>query len=155
MSIIHEALKKSNPQQGPDTDKSAARPEVELHRRPSSGRWGPLFILFVCFLAAGPVLVPMLFKSPLASRQEPAPAAQFAIEEAPLPASPVRTPAPKAFRSGKFVLSGIVYSAEDSYCLINGLVLRRGDRVGDAVVEAIAPGSVTLALNGKKLELTA
>ncbi len=158
MSIIHEALKKVNhPITNPD--RKAVRPEVELHRRKASGGWGPLFLLLVCFLAAGPVLVPLLFKSSTASRGEGGPAhSQFAIEEAPLPVAPPpapRTmPALRTTRPGTYRLTGVVFSTAESYCLINGLVLKLGEKIGDAVVESISQEAVTLALNGQKLTLT-
>ena len=52
-----------------------------------------------------------------------------------------------------FALSGVVYSAKESYCLINGLVLKVGERVGNATVESIAADQVILDINGKKLTI--
>ena len=154
MSIIHEALKKSDPSLSQET--RAARPQVELHRRRSPGRWGAFVVILICFLAAGPFLAPKIFNNPDSGRGVSSTAhSQFAIESAPLPeASAARVLAPRSPRQGAFALSGVVYSEGGSYCLINGLVLAQGDRIGDAVVETIAQDSVTLDVKGQKVTLT-
>ena len=181
MSIIHDALKKSGQPVVGDTGKSPEKssapgkaplsPNLERHRR-ASVSWGPIFVAAVLLLIAGPVLVP-LFRSPgrgdarvlravsvgqgiNAMRPQ---AAQFALEEAPLPAKGV-FPAPvRPTANRPFVLSGIVFSSmnewRDSYCLINGTVLKQGDKVGGAVIERIAPNRVTLDRGGEKITLAA
>ena len=42
------------------------------------------------------------------------------------------------------VLSGVVEGLGDPYAVINGLIVAVGERVGDATIEQIAKGSVTL-----------
>src|SRR3989338_7764435 len=135
MSIIHDALKKSGqPVIGEnDRSKQPIRPELERHRRRASVNWGPLFVVAVLLLVAGPVLGPLFFHS---ARRPDAPRSvsmgrevstnlgQFAVEEAPAPArnlfqglSRGKSPA-----SSPFTLIGVVYSGlhggRDSYCLI-------------------------------------
>lgn len=153
MSIIHEALKKTDPSGEPAKPGAGQGP---LHRRAHSGGWGLLFMIMICFLIAGPLLFPLLVKAPAGSSpQETSTASgQFAIEEAPRPAA-MTAPSPwRGFaRPAGFVLSGVLYSGEDSYCVINGLVLRRGERVGGATVETIGPDQVTLDSNGEKIIL--
>ena len=152
MSIIHEALKKTN--QSVITDKSAVKPQLEKHSRGASGAWGPLFIGVLCLLVAGPFVAP-LFLNPSTSGNSSV-SGQFAIEEAPLPANPAGTrPLWGTFKQGKFVLSGIVYAGDSSFCLINGMVLRQGERVGNATVEAISSSSVVLDVQCEKITLLA
>ena len=96
MSIIHEALKKTNQgiaanetqkSKGPgSSEKSSVRPTVEVHRNRKTGGWGPLVVLVLCLLVAGPILAPRYFLKPsdsALSSQTTSPTQQFAVEEAP------------------------------------------------------------------------
>lgn len=164
MSIIHEAMKKTGqPASQPEKQKQphtilekkpAYAPKVEVSRPErvrSSANWGPLLVLVVCFLAAGPLLAPHFLK-PSAL---PAPARQFAVEEAPLPVAAVgkRMPSLAFTKREAFTLSGVVYSQKESYCLINGLVLRVGEQIGGATVQKITPDEVVLDVSGRTLTI--
>jgi hypothetical protein len=71
----------------------------------------------------------------------PAPAEPQAEETARPRRAPAHAEAPDP--SG-LVLSGIVEGLGDPYAVINGLIVGVGERVGDATLEQIAKGSVTL-----------
>jgi type II secretory pathway component PulC len=59
-------------------------------------------------------------------------------------------PKPSAQNPGApFRLTGVVYSQSESYCLLNGKVLKQGESVGGAIVEKITPNSVTLSRDGE------
>jgi hypothetical protein len=141
------------------------RPEILVDRRRprSSAGWKPLLALAVIALIAAPMVAPWFRPSansgadiqtvslgPEVSSGAPQ---QFAIEEAPVPGPSLPPAAKKAglFQGGKFVLSGVVYSGEESYCLLNGKVVKTGERVGDAVVEKITPDEVLLNVNGQQV----
>ena len=80
---------------------------------------------------------------------------QFAVEEIPVaPPSPTFFPSARPAKREAFVLSGIVQTDSGSYCLINGMVLRQGQKIGGATVESIAQDTVTLDLNGQKIPLS-
>lgn len=177
MSIIHDALKKSGqpviadgkqtPQtaaSGVKTTRTPLRPPVEGTPKRASASWGPLLIVALLLVIAGPVLAPMFSGSSntAASRtvsvgDNASPARQFAIEEVPAPPRNFFQNLGRANTPVPFVLSGVVYSAlnsgKDSYCLINGQVLRQGESAGDAVIERITPEEVTLNRNGERILL--
>jgi hypothetical protein len=164
MSIIHEALKKTGSTAGEKTARERQgagsrpmRPEVQVHKRAASKGRSPLFVVIACLLVAAPFLLPMLSPSPapgVSARETSNVQGQFAIEEAPHPAQSAPSSPWRGFsRPAGFVLSGVVYSEKESYCLINGLVLRQGERVGTATVERILPDQVTLDVGGEKIIL--
>jgi len=165
MSIINDALKKAGAtKEGLDWQKGAqpsAAPLFEMHRKKEGLNWGPVFIILVLVLITAPILAPR-FSTPvrkdalpvapapiiysesdmaaLPVSEEPSRNAQFGIEEIPLmPSKP------------NFLLSGIVYSPESAYCLINNKVLRVGESVSGATVLDVSPNSVTLEYNGEKM----
>ena len=181
MSMINEALKKAGQPviQSVHEKKSEIplRPEIEFHRKRSRAPWGPLFVLGLLMLITGPVLLP-LFQSPfqgadagsargsrvvsvgdevssaaLRAPQGSQGLGQFAIEETPIQAV---IPRPNIFSGSKsplpkFSLSGIVYSEQGSYCLINGKVLKMGEKVSGATLETIHPNPITLDYLGEKI----
>ncbi len=173
--IIHQA----------DEKKSGAslRPQIERQQQRPRSHWGPFFIVGVVALITGPILVPLFHGASQKNRtgdtaqsarlasmgeavsgsfslgQENSSAlAQFAIEETPTPPSP--PPAWAGFGSkkssaSKFDLSGIVYSESDSYCLLNGKVLKVGEKIGGATLVQILPNQVTLDYLGEKIMISA
>jgi hypothetical protein len=152
MSIIHDALKKSG---GDKAKNPSVKPQVERHAR-SGTNWGPLFVIAVVFLVAGPLLAPIFFKSQEGSH-ETAVSGQFAVETMALPAagqSGFQPFKPNPARSNGFTLSGVIYAGEDSYCLINGIVLKKGARVGNATVSEIASDRVVLDQGGRHFTLS-
>ena len=88
-------------------------------------------------IASPPAPAFVEFQRPIEPEPEP--------EEAK-PAHPKRprsTPRVNAGTPG-LVLSGVVEGLGDPYAVINGLIVTVGERVGDATLEQIAQGSVTL-----------
>ncbi len=164
MSIIHEALKKAGEPVMTESKKSGDKSEFrpEFIRKKQRSALGPLVAVLVLIIVGMPVFAPLLNKkgserevsmgSPLASLGRVN--QQFGIEEAPLPAMPAPVKLAPA-RVGKFSMSGLIYSTGESYALINGTVVRVGERVGDATVVEITPNEAVLDKNGEKIVLSA
>lgn len=170
MSVIHEALKKSGQPIMTETPRNAqeSRPgfRPELLRKKPRSNWGPFVGLVVLVLVGAPVIAPLLDtpsgSNPVREISAGSPFSassnmkrQFAIEEAPLPAMPALSKARPGGRMPLFSLTGLVYSNTDSYCLINGQVVRVGDRVGDAVLSQVTPEGAVLDYRGEKIVLLA
>lgn len=170
MSTIHEALKKAGQElpgdkRGP-TLKNGLSLEL-LRNKKSKVNWGPIFVLLVLALITGPIIAP-IFSSPFkhggyvasqTSAGAPMPMtatpghveAQFGIEEMPLPPA-VMAPRPLT-AIPNFSLSGVVVSSPDSYCLINGKVVKVGEEIDGARLIAVSPSLVTLEYEGKQVQL--
>lgn len=152
MSIIQDALRKAG------RDRSL-KIQVPADRRASRFNWGPVFILLILLVITGPIVLP-LFSTPyrnnnegtslteMASADLPSAAtgasrsAQFGIEAMPiLPSS--------AAGMGNLDLSGIVYSKDASYCILNGQILKPGESLQGIKLEQISEDSVTLSMNGE------
>ena len=164
MSVINEALKKAN--RTPGTG-SPAKPEVLLQRavpakRNSPINWGPIFVMAVLLLIVSPIVVP-LFRSPYSNAAGGAYTqgnmrAQFAVEEVPIPVPPLAAlPAQTAVSSTppNFWLNGLVYSDKDSYCLINGKIVKLGETVGGATLIKVTPSQAVLRYEGRDIMLAA
>ncbi len=183
MSIINEALKKAQREPAGASPAAVSDIRLktqfkeELLGKKRRINWGPAFILAVLSLIVGPILLPLFstpFKvatapspspvpelasvgavMPQAPRMEaplrsPAMSPQFAIEEAPATPTLFRPLSPKP----NYTLSGIVFSEKESYCLVNGKVLKVGESMGNASVVKITPEQVTLETNGGTVVLT-
>jgi hypothetical protein len=168
MSTIHEALKKSGqPIIGQSDEKKPAtsfRLELEPPRKRSGVRKGSFFVFAVVALIATPLLASLFSNS--FPKRTPSEAiltpriirnsnrlAQFGIEETavrPMTASSSGVLI-KDNALPQFLLSGVVYSDNGSYCLINGKVLKRGENIGGAIVEKISPNGVLLDYLGEKI----
>lgn len=169
MSIINEALKKA----GKDRQNDMSRPPIEIgtyERKKAGFNWGPVFVLLVLALIAGPILIPVFstpfkkaapttsFKAtpahqvpvdgthPAAAVPAPMMAAsnrraQFGIEESALSLN-ARVP--------NLALTGIVFAGDgQSYSIINNQVLKVGDHVQGATLTAIAADMVTVEYRGQ------
>lgn len=179
MSIINDALKKAgNPSQPepkrPETGRlnQPILQPVPGARKKSSINWGPVFVLLVLTMITGPLIAP-IFSSPYRStstalvvpsyreslnqvsgnRQ-----AQFAIEEAPrlaaaAPAAILKSQAAVLPSREGFVMNGIVYGDPASFCIINGKVVKVGEKVGGATLVAVTPEKATLKFEGKTIDL--
>jgi hypothetical protein len=162
MSIINDALKKAaqNPEAEPQKTAQEAtpmfRPEL-LKTRKARANWRPFFLMGILIAVLTPLVAPLFSNpyktdssvneistgSPLKSVGNKI-SRQFAVEEAPL------------FRmTPNFSLNGLVYSTTDSYCLINGKVMRVGDSVEGAMLSQVTPYEAVLDYRGEKIILTA
>ena len=92
------------------------------------------------------------FSQPGAIIHSPAMHPQFAIEEAPTP--PAMLQAFSTANRRDFSLSGIVFSEKESFCLINGRVLKLGETIDGAAIVKITKDQVTLNSNGEKILLS-
>ncbi len=174
MSIINDALKKAGQPMKEKTEvlksstfetgrpapiKTEIRPAAEVHRKKNSMNWGPFFIVIVMMLVTGPIIAP-LFRSPsqnlmttklqsLSGRLQ-----QFGIEETPTKPNS-SAPSFSIPRNGTFpdfALSGVVYSQSESYCLINGKVVKVGEKIdSQTTLEKVTPNFVTLNRQGEKI----
>ncbi len=134
--------------------------------------WGPVFVILVLTLITGPLVAP-IFSSPYRSTSAPFIGqsyqetlstqnrqAQFAIEEAaimPQQSGALMRPdyigTPVVAERQNFVMNGIMYSSPDSYGLINGKVVRVGEKIDGATLIAITPEKATLNHEGKTIDL--
>ena len=157
MSVIHEALKK--------TGQSTQIRQV-ISRKKKSINWGPFFVMGVLVVIVSPIIAP-LFRSPYRNEALSAPKTvqaaesdlktQFAVEEAPLPVPPpipAPPPAPVAPPQPNFWLNGLVYSGSNSYCLINGKVVREGQRIDGATLVKVTPDEAVLDYEGRQIVLS-
>jgi len=149
MSVIHEALKKIG-------EPVLKQPRIVAVRkkRPASDK--RIFVLIGFILVGSSLfLAGQRFGEGPAATVPSNALGQFAIEETPIaPPSPLFFRKAPAAKTPPFVLNGIAHADTDSYCLINGLVLRQGQKVGGATVEKISLETVTLDLNGEKILLS-
>ena len=174
MSIINEALKKAGKERSSLDPIGAYRaeylmPALEpgLKKNKASFNWGPLFVISVLLLITGPIIAPF-FSAPFKRGELPttvtvlsdktqnsAPRAdlnrkeQFAVEE-----TPVFQPAASPFAQPPYLtLSGIVYSPNDAYCIINDKIVKTGESIQDARLLSITESQVVLDFNGQKMTL--
>lgn len=176
MSIINEALKKAGQEKGSGSflqnqDTAKKNLEFEMEKKKSRVNWGPIFVLLVLFLITGPIIIP-IFSSPfrksnfinetgsaprtMAVANLPAQdlslnrKAQFGIEEAA-----VFQPAAKPVTQMPYLkLSGLVYSAKDSYCIVNDRIVKIGENVEGAKLVNITPQEAVLEYQGEKIILS-
>mgnify|MGYP001558366866 CR=1 FL=1 len=154
--------------------------EVELQTKKNRLNWGPIFILLVLVLITGPIVAP-IFSTPFkdAARPNSLPThpvaqnvpsqpvseyaslpsqtsastrkAQFAIEENPVFGTPPAALIPKR---PELNLSGIVYSPEDSYCILNNKIVKVGDTVQGAKLVAVSRNEAKLDYQGQEMLLS-
>ena len=162
-------------------DEATVRRHIELEFSPKKSKfnWGPIFILLVLVLISGPIVAP-LFSTPSHNVSLGTPInhtitqnisattntdlasasfndnganrkAQFAVEESPLfqGQSPVIIS-----RIPDLNLSGIVYSAQQSYCIINNRIVKTGDTIQGAKLVNVSQNTVTLDYQGKEMMLS-
>ena len=157
MSIIHDALKKTNQPIVTQTKKEPFRPE--LLKGKSRVNWGPLLVVAILTLITAPILAPVfhdLSPTPAAPASRGNSAnmkAQFAIEEAPI--APVLRPATASGGPAQFALTGLIYSPEGSYCLINGKVVKAGELVSGAKLVSVTANEAILDYRGERIILPA
>src|SRR3989338_3154994 len=171
MSIINDALKKAGNLKDlePLHGQGELRQNIgfEVQKKQRQINWGPIFVLMVLFLITGPLIAPVFstsFKRPVffgssapskASYEVPIEAAsvpastslqnrktQFGLEEIPMAVPP------------KLNLTGIVFSQEGSYCILNDKVMRTGEESGGAKLTKVSPGEVKLLYQGEEITLS-
>jgi hypothetical protein len=162
MSIIHDALKKANQDKTvyPTSQKSGNATNLRAaNERKKSMNWGPLVVVLVAGVIIGPIAAP-LFSNPFRQATYDTGAAfsdsqnrkaQFGMEEMAL--RPL--PNPMVAASPVFNLSGLVFSQKgDSYCLINGQILKPGDSIRGAKLMEITQDKAILEYRGEKIVLS-
>lgn len=165
MSIIHDALKKANQEKiaYPTAQKPDSANTTNLraaNNKKKSVNWGPLFVVLVAGIIIGPIAAPV-FSNPFRQATYSSDAsfdnstnrkAQFGMEEAAVRA----LPNPMIAASPVFNLSGIVFShkGSDSYCIINGQILKAGDSIRGAKLLEVAQDKAILEYRGDKIVLS-
>jgi hypothetical protein len=148
MSIIYEALKKVE-------QSKVAKPVTEI--KPKPGKRGPRFksiLIYFLIAAVGIFLVNFLFKfisKPRAVAKQPVSVAQPA-RKAPPPVSvaPEAVPQSRGISSDLGLnLSGVFYSGDEAYALLNNQITKVNDVVGGAVVKRISLEGVELEKDGQ------
>lgn len=155
--------------------------QIEFQRKKPQLNWGPIFILLVLVLITGPIVAPLfstpfkaapystgnlspqsvtqnipeqpvtdLAKAVASSEPSATRKAQFAVEESPIFGN-AQTQA--LWRMPSLNLSGIVYSPEESYCIINNKIIKVGDTVQGAKLLSVSRNRVTLDYQGKPVSL--
>ncbi len=165
-----------------DRDTVRRNIEIEFQRKRPAFNWGPVFVLLVLVLIGAPVIAP-LFSTPfkasysvgnlspraetqnipaqpvtdiakaIISSEGPATTrkAQFAIEESPMLGS---ADTQTLLRAPQLNLSGIVYSPQEAYCIINNKIAKAGDTVNGAKLISVSRNTVTLDYQGKAMTLS-
>lgn len=163
MSIIYDALKKiekNNARQSPDTDaKKTSKPKINPK----------VYLLYVLFVAAGFAVANFIFSifarpiqendlssgRPLPVKTLPA-AVPVAEKQAAVPPAPAVTqtqPQADAAATQSFGLSGVFFSEEEGYALINSKVVKVGDTIDGAVVKSVDLSGVELDYNGQVIQI--
>ena len=165
MSIIYDALKKVGESQATtthapeDKPKSVSAPAVKP----------VLFSAYIPFVVFGVVLAVLIFlvvnfflrsrtftkasavaEAPLESTRTPLPEASQLGTPVAKPLSPI----PPALSQESFSLSGVFFSGEEGYALINNQILKVGDSIGAATVKRIDLNEVVLEAQGSSIKLT-
>ncbi len=172
MSVINEALKKSGQPVVAETQKNTQETKSEfrsqLLKKKTRVPWGAIFVVSLLALLTTPIWSTLFYgsnKTSVKTKEISGRSAlevssgrmsgQFAVEESAIaPASRPMT-APWGAQIPNFSLNGLVYSKTDSYCLINGKIMRIGDRIGEATLSQVTPNEVILDYRGKKIILPA
>ncbi len=176
MSIINEALKKAQrDKRGVPLSQANLLSgfDAEFPKKKRGINWGPIFVLSVLLLIAGPILMPVFstpakrFVPTAASEARPKPEAslgsvgntdtrqaQFQIEQ--VAAAPAVNPLSDSARVSQtpyLALSGIVISEGEAYCIINDRVAKPGDNVFGATLLRVTEREAVLDSGGQEITL--
>ena len=159
MSIIYDALKKveknvvgqPSPEKGKVSENTITRRKLYL-----------IYVLVVCIGALGANLSYSFLTSfqnksfaIIKKINKAAPQAQAVPKQAPPVKIGPAIPSTKKEPQGEqpFVLSGIFFSQNEGYALINNKIVKNGDKVGGAVVKKVGLDEVELEQEGKTIKL--
>lgn len=160
MSIIYDALKKAQESISPNSKQSANL------KTPNPLSKLKIILLYVLIMGAGLAISNIIFsfvgfpavKKPVAKNIKPTP--NLTAKEKPKVENIVGTQPPAALiaapgtQSAKqFILSGVFFSQDEGYALINNQIVKKGDIVDDAVVLSIGLNGVELNSGGVTLKI--
>ena len=157
MSIINEALKKTEQSIHNNSAKETPPPETKPSAKP--------YILYILILVAGLLISNFIFgllshKTKTTTAQKRVPATPIRPGGALKIAEPaVKTPAKEiVLEENKvpetvFILNGIFFSDNDGYALVNNQIVRENDLVDGARIKTITANSVELDNAGKIITL--
>jgi hypothetical protein len=152
MSIIYDALKKVQAFQHKPPKDNLPQPPLKPKRH--------IYLVYVCVAGLGVFVASILFNL-FAPRQptNQAVSNQPTLEKTqagpntpthiPLPAEP-KTPPPKSV----WVLTGVFFSENQGYALINNRIVKEGDVIEEATVKRISLEEVELESNGNLIKLS-
>jgi type II secretory pathway component PulC len=157
MSIINEALKK--------TEESIQKNSVkEKNGQDNKTAINP-FVIYLLIFITGLFLITFIFaavnrkaEQPPSAADKPLKAAQISDKKTEtLPLSqpePAAMPEEPVKPKKKFILSGIFFSDNDGYALVNNQIIRENDSIEGAKVKKITANSVELNNEGEIITLS-
>lgn len=160
MSIIYDALKKAQESINPNLKQGANL------KTPGPSSKLKIILFYVLILGLGLAISNIIFSfvgvpavKPVAKKIESTP--NLAVKEKPkveniveLEPLPALTVVPRSQSAKQFILSGVFFSQDEGYALINNQIVKKGDTVDDAVVLSIGLNGVELNSGGVTLKIT-
>jgi len=152
MSIINEALKKTEMQLQKNIGKDNPLPPEPIEAKP--------FLLYILISLAGLFLSIFIFNllsHKIQTTQTAKKNTNAIIQTTNLPpraALPSEPPKENKPPETSFVLNGIFFSDNDGYALVNNQIVRENDYVDKAKVGLITANTVQLDNDGQKISLT-
>ena len=164
MSIINEALRKA----GKDVAVPVTAPKAEpirtgnigitVERKPSRINWGPIFVISVLVLITGPIIAPF-FSSPFKKDIIPYAIAPAALTKAPAMPAMMNTHQAQfsieeaAIKPPTLLLTGIIFSPQNSYCILTEKVMKVGEEIDGAKLVGIQSNSITVEYQGQTVTI--
>ncbi len=160
MSIIYDALKKAQESISPNSKQGE---NIKTHNPPPKLKIILLYVLMVGLgLAIGNIIfsfVSVPASKPVARKIQPTP--DLPVKEKPKVENIVEPEPPPALTANpisqsakQFVLSGVFFSQDEGYALINNQIVKKGDTVDEAVVLSISLNGVELNSGGVTIKIT-
>jgi hypothetical protein len=161
MSIIYDALKKVEVSGSTDTKKDPgknSKPKTKIYL---------IYALTICFglfiantfygwlsqKVLSETNAPSKRNNQKANKNELAPVL-IPLEQAAIPKGEIpQVKTPEEARE-QFSLSGVFFSGNDGYALINNMIVKTGDKIGGATVEKISLEEVDLKVGESTVKLT-
>lgn len=143
MSIIYDALKKTQK----NISTVSETPTAKTTKKPKKKT--PLLVLMALIFAASILYVTGPLKKISRSKKQPNYARKGSLAKR-ITQKPITKRGPKE----SYTLSGIVYSHDKQFAIINGKAVSVGDTLNQARVTQIKENSVVLSFPDKKIQLT-
>lgn len=156
MSIINEALKKTEASIQKNSNKEIIKPNRKLNLAP--------YLLYISIFVIGLFLSNLIFTSinrkiqahqiPKISNGAPILEKELKANEILPAVAPVTLPEKQNKPKKNFILNGIFFSDNDGYALVNNQIIRENDSVDGAKVEKITANTVELNNEGQIITLS-
>ena len=156
MSIINEALKKTEASIQRNSIKETIKPDRKLNLKS--------YLLYISIFVIGLFLSNFIFTSinrkiqthqaPKTSKGAPISEKELKTNEILPTVAPAVLPEKQNKPEKNFILNGIFFSDNDGYALVNNQIIRENDSVDGAKVEKITANTVELNNEGKIITLS-